>query len=47
MSQVIKYKNGLKIINNYPDLTEEESKKIKTEILTKLYNLFFNKKELD
>lgn len=40
--QTVEYKNGFKVINNFPDYTPEEREKANEIILEKLYNIFFN-----
>jgi hypothetical protein len=44
MPQLITYRNGFKIIHDFPEMTEEEVEKKNEEILLKLYNLFCNDK---
>lgn len=40
--QKIEYRDGFKIINNYPDYTPEQEKKANEILLEKLYNIFFH-----
>jgi hypothetical protein len=41
--QTIEYRNGYKIINNFPDLTDEEQEKVENNILLTIYEAFKDK----
>lgn len=40
--QKIEYKYGFKVVNNYPDYTSEQQKKVNEKILQKLYEILFS-----
>lgn len=41
--ETIEYKNGFKVIINYPDFTPEEKEKADQELLDKLCDIFYDK----
>jgi len=47
MAQEVTYKNGFKVINNYPDYTPEQQEKVNEIVLEKLYNIFFSDNKID